>query len=854
MNYKHLLFLSCFFLGIVTVQSQDKSFNKAPLKEVLFVLEKEYDVKFSFSEEDVANKTISIGFKKDNLSTVLEKLQELTTLQFKIVTDRYITILNKTPPIDISGTLKDLKTEQPLQGGTITVLNKKRGVVSDENGHFELKNVHENDTINVSYMGYQNQFFLAKKFKENPNLSIALQESSDVLQEIIIQNYLTNGMVKKNDGSEEFKPQVLGILPGLTEPDVLQSIQLLPGVQSPNETASGLHIRGGTPDQNLILFDGIKMYNSAHFFGMVSAFNPYVAQKTKVFRSGTSASYGNHISGVIDIQSDEVIPEKFTGGFGTNLIHADAFLKTPINKKIGLVISGRRSFTDVFNTITFQKLSKKVFQNTIVTEDNQIEEESQEEDKFNEFFYSDINAKLLLKASKKDHISFSYLHNSNKLNYTVSEEDIEDATSHLLHFFNIGMSGVWKRNWNRNLKQKTKLYYSNFDLKYDFNRKDFNNQTTDAINKTNVIKELQLQSVFNLSIKENSNLNLGYEITNSEVDFNLSAAIDNFQESDQIIFKDRNITQAVFGEYVLSNQNKTSLHFGLRANYFSLTEDFFLSPRAYVQTKLFSNFWVKASAELKQQNISKVVEFFTEDFGLENQVWALANEDDIPVLESNQTSFGIIFKQHKWTLDVDAYRKGINGLTSLTKGFISQDDDYSEGKSTSYGLDIFLKKEWKNYNSWVSYSLSNTTFKFDDINEGNSFAGNYDAKRQFLWTNSLKINQFDFSLGWNFRTGIPYTNATGLDVNDDITYETINAKRLPSYHRLDFSTTYKFNLSASKKWKGKIGFSLLNLYNQKNTLQRNYRVKYNQNGSSSFVKTDTYSLGITPNIVLRARF
>jgi len=854
MNYKHLLFLSCFFLGIVTVQSQDKSFNKAPLKEVLFVLEKEYDVKFSFSEEDVANKTISIGFKKDNLSTVLEKLQELTTLQFKIVTDRYITILNKTPPIDISGTLKDLKTEQPLQGGTITVLNKKRGVVSDENGHFELKNVHENDTINVSYMGYQNQFFLAKKFKENPNLSIALQESSDVLQEIIIQNYLTNGMVKKNDGSEEFKPQVLGILPGLTEPDVLQSIQLLPGVQSPNETASGLHIRGGTPDQNLILFDGIKMYNSAHFFGMVSAFNPYVAQKTKVFRSGTSASYGNHISGVIDIQSDEVIPEKFTGGFGTNLIHADAFLKTPINKKIGLVISGRRSFTDVFNTITFQKLSKKVFQNTIVTEDNQIEEESQEEDKFNEFFYSDINAKLLLKASKKDHISFSYLHNSNKLNYTVSEEDIEDATSHLLHFFNIGMSGVWKRNWNRNLKQKTKLYYSNFDLKYDFNRKDFNNQTTDAINKTNVIKELQLQSVFNLSIKENSNLNLGYEITNSEVDFNLSAAIDNFQESDQIIFKDRNITQAVFGEYVLSNQNKTSLHFGLRANYFSLTEDFFLSPRAYVQTKLFSNFWVKASAELKQQNISKVVEFFTEDFGLENQVWALANEDDIPVLESNQTSFGIIFKQHKWTLDVDAYRKGINGLTSLTKGFISQDDDYSEGKSTSYGLDIFLKKEWKNYNSWVSYSLSNTTFKFDDINEGNSFAGNYDAKHQFLWTNSLKINQFDFSLGWNFRTGIPYTNATGLDVNDDITYETINAKRLPSYHRLDFSTTYKFNLSASKKWKGKIGFSLLNLYNQKNTLQRNYRVKYNQNGSSSFVKTDTYSLGITPNIVLRARF
>jgi len=854
MNYKYLLFLSCFFLGIITVQSQDKQFNKAPLKEVLFVLEKEYDIKFSFSEEDVANKTISIDFKKDNLSTVLEKLQELTTLQFKKITDRYITILNETPPISISGTLKDVKTEQPLIGGTIAVFNKNKGTVSDENGSFELKNVQENDTINISYIGYQNQHFLAKTFKDNPNLSIVLQESSDMLNEIIIQNYLTNGMVKKNDGSEEFRPQVLGILPGLTEPDVLQSIQLLPGVQSPNETASGLHIRGGTPDQNLILFDGIKMYNSAHFFGMVSAFNPYVAQKTKVFRSGTSASYGNHISGVIDIQSDEVPPEKFTGGFGTNLIHADAFLKTPVNKNIALVVSGRRSFTDVFNTVTFQELSKKVFQNTIVTEDNQIEEEILEDERFNEFFYSDINAKLLLSVGKKDDISFSYLHNSNKLNYTVSEEDIEDATTHFLHFFNIGVSGVWKRNWNKKLTQNTKLYYSNFDLKYDFNRKDFNNQIADAINKTNVIKELQLQSVFNLQLKEKSRVNLGYEITNSDVGFNFSLAVDNFQETEQFAIQNKNTTQAVFGEYVLSNQEKTSVTLGLRANYFSLTEDFFLSPRVYAQTKLLPDFWVKASAEIKQQNISKVVEFFTEDFGLENQVWALANEDDIPILESNQVSLGTIYKKNKWTLDVDIYRKEINGLTSLSKGFISQDDDYSEGKSTSYGLDVFLKKEWRNYSSWVSYSLSNTTFKFDDINDGNAFAGNYDAKHQFLWTNGLKIKQFDFSLGWNFRTGIPYTNATGIDINDDIVYETINAKRLPLYHRLDFSTTYKFNLSASKKWKGKIGFSLLNLYNQKNTLQRSYRVKYNLDNSSSFVKTDTYSLGVTPNIVVRVRF
>jgi len=835
------------------MKAQNKSFKKAPLKEVLFVIEKTFDVKFSFSENDVTNKTITIDFKEKNLAAILQKLQKLTTLQFNKVTDRYINIVNGGLINLINGTIKDSNTQEPLTGSTIILLRKNRGTTTNEEGYFQLKNVSENDSISISYLGYKTINIHVKTLLNNPNTIIELQYSFDVLNEIIIQNYLTNGMVKKNDGSEELSPSILGILPGLTEPDILQSLQLLPGVQSPNETASGLHIRGGTPDQNLILFDGIKMYNSAHFFGMVSAFNPYVAKKTKVFRSGANAKYGNHISGVIDIQSDNEVPQKFSGEIGTNLIHADAFLKIPISKDIGFIASGRRSFTDAFNTITFQKLSKKVFQNTVITEDNQVQE-VQEQDKFNEFFYSDITAKLLLNPSKNDVISINYLHNNNDLNYALNENEITDAIQHLLNFFNIGVSGVWKRCWTKKMQQKTKLYYSNFDLAYDFSRKNINNQIEDAANKKNIIKELQLQTIFNWHIKKKSSINIGYEITNSDVGFNMSFVTNNFQENEQFSFKNKNTTQAVFGEYIHKNQDKTSVTLGLRANYFSLTEDLFLSPRIYAQTKLASNLWIKTSAELKQQNISKVVEFFTEDFGLENQVWALANEKDIPVLQSNQVSLGTILKVNKWTLDVDLYRKEINGLTSLTQGFISQEDDYSKGQSTSYGLDVFLKKEWKKYSSWISYSLSDTQFVFDDLNNGNAFAGNYDAKHQFLWANSLKINQFDFSVGWNLRTGIPYTNATGIDINDEINYETINAKRLPVYHRLDFSATYKFNLSISKHWKGKIGLSLLNIYNQKNTLQRSFRVKYNDDDTTSFVKTNSYSLGVTPNIVFRIQF
>ena len=132
---------------------------------------------------------------------------------------------------------------------------------------------------------------------------------------------VTTGFDKiENDGSITVNPDELGILPGLTEPDVLQSLQLLPGISSPTESASDIHIRGGTPDQNLVLWDGIKMYHQGHFFGQISAFNPYITETINVFRSGTSSKYGDRISGVIDIRSSDKVHDSLHIGIGANLI------------------------------------------------------------------------------------------------------------------------------------------------------------------------------------------------------------------------------------------------------------------------------------------------------------------------------------------------------------------------------------------------------------------------------------------------------------------------------------------------------------------------------------------------------
>ena len=849
MRLAHLIFFVWCF-GIYSTIAQNVSFKNTPIKEVLTTLEQKHNIKFSYAEEDLGNTTISFDFSEINLSQTLKKLNELSGLTYTKLTERYITIVNE---VNVEAYIKAPTTNAPLMGCSIIVLNKNKGSISDETGYFTLKNIGINDTLSISYLGYKTTFIPTKSLLNNPNYIITLEEGSNLLEEVIINNYLTNGMTKNNDGSEVFTSSKLGILPGLTEPDILQSIQLLPGVQSPNETASGLHIRGGTPDQNLILFEGIKMYNAAHFFGMVSAFNPYATRKAKVFRNGASASYGNHISGVIDITSDPISPQKFNGQLGTNLIHADFVLKTPIGERVGLLIAGRRSFADLYNSPTFKQISQKVFQNSIVSENNAPDEEIESEDRFNTFVYADFNAKLFIDISRKDKATISFIQNQNQLDYSLDEEEETDALSHSLRYYNYGSSLNWNRNWNSKLTQNTKLYYSHFDLKSNFKRKG-DNIITDEISKKNKVKELQLQSVIEWNFSQRSNLNFGYELTNSDVGASINANFDDDADDTQLLIKGKNNAHALFGEYRYVNTDQTTINIGLRANHFSFSKTVFLSPRLYVQHQLFPNFWVKSSAEYKQQNISKILEFFTDEFGVDNQIWVLAEKNEIPVLKSLQFASGFLYKKNNWSLDIDLYSKNINGLTSLRKGFTNQQDNHEQGNSTTLGIDIFVKKEWTNFNTSIGYSLSNSQLKFQGINNGEKFAGNFDARHQFLWTNSLKIKQFDFSLGWTYRTGIPYTFATGLTADDKINFQAINGKRLPDYHRLDFSATYKFSFTTDNNWNGKIGVSLLNMYNQKNILQRNYRTRENQDEGIDFVRIDTYSLGLTPNLVFRVIF
>ncbi|MDC1162426.1 carboxypeptidase-like regulatory domain-containing protein, partial [Tenacibaculum sp.] len=724
MSIKRIVFFLFNFSIVLLGFSQEKK-NQVSLKKVFISVEEKFDVKFSYSERDIHSKMIFLEDENLTLDEILKELKSQTGLIFKKITERYIIVksIEKLNTKKICGFVYDKFTLKPLVGADVVNEALTVTTITDVNGYFELNNIDVNESVLISFIGYTKMIKAVVAFQNKSCPKLFLSENLSILDEILLNSYLTNGMLKKSDGSEEFLPKKLGILPGLIEPDILQGVQLLPGVLSPDETAAGLHIRGGTPDQNLILFDDIKIYNSAHFFGMISAFNPYFSKRAKVFRSGASAQYGNHISGVIDIKSDDKLADKVSGGFGTNLIHADAFIKFPINDNISVTASGRRSFADALTTITFKNISERVFQNTIVTDKSESEFGIKEV--YDTFFYTDINTKILYDINDNNTLSFSFLYNKNKLKYFLEDEG-KNFFNTTLNFFNSGVSLKWDKKWSDNVSQLTRMYYSDFDLKYNFNLGN-DITTTSSFTKANKIKELNIHSKVDIKLNDKKRISLGYEITRSSVGFRLGVnSINNTENNVYSALKNLNVTHTLFGEVGYKDNDKLRVDLGMRVNYFSLSNDFFISPRLYIQKRIIPNYWVRASIEMKRQNISQLVEPFTELFGLERQVWVLSDNKEVPILKSNQLTFGFTFKKNNWVFDVEAYRKEIDGLTSITKGFktTTNSEDFN-GENLAMGIDFFIKKKWNKYSSSISYSLSNSKFIFKGINNSNQFPGNY---------------------------------------------------------------------------------------------------------------------------------
>ncbi|WP_010182873.1 TonB-dependent receptor plug domain-containing protein, partial [Aquimarina agarilytica] len=693
-----------------------------------------------------------------------------------------------------------------------------------------------------------------------------LEEKLHLLNEVVIKEYISSGVSLKNDGTIHFDLKKADILAGQAEPDVLQSVQLLPSVESPTENATDLFIRGSSPDQNLILWDGIKLYNTDHFFGTSTNLNTSLINDISIYKSGVSAQYGDRASGVIDIALDKEVPKEIEASLGFNFLHSDFSLKIPVSKKIGFVASTRRSIIDFITSDIFNNNFTRIFQNSRITQNrlffSQVPNTEQEQN----LVYEDHSVKIIYDISKKHTFTSTFLYTNNEFKdrYNAVIAEVEDQILVKESFFdelkieNLGVNTSFNSTWNNSLSTNINLSYSNYDLDYQsfsFNPLFFSSL---SLIRFNSIKEHTLNTSINYQLPKHILLSTGYELSSKQVKTGVLDAI-----FDDIISNNKNKPDhAIYGQLSYNILNNIHIDVGLRCNKFANFDRIKLEPRFYAEKKIGNNLRLNASAEIRNQSLNRNQILSGNDTGEENEIWQISTQDGIPLLNSKQLSFGGLLKYNSWIIDVDFYYKKLKGLTAFSPlafnlGVGGALESLHTGTGDIKGLDLLIKKKIANYVTWFGYTYAKNEQQFDEINDGEPFKASNDITHSFTWSNFYKWKNFQFSLGWKYRLGIPFILIKDFDGIDPI-IESFNKERLPNYHRLDFSVTYKIGLSKFNKTKNaQLGLSILNLYNRKNILNRsftNVTIESAQNLERTLSEINSESLGITPNLFVRFNF
>ncbi|GGK35489.1 TonB-dependent receptor [Yeosuana aromativorans] len=854
-NYFFTLFFFCYCF---TFQAQEKE----SLIDVIPALEARFEVKFSYSVNEVKGIVVNKPNKTETLNQIIEDLNANTLLNFKFLNERYITISQLDKTISICGRLVSSTDNAPLFGASVVINNSTKGTVTNEEGGFQLDNVALNETIVISFLGYETQAFAAKELWEgNGCKTIVLSEKNEALNEVLISKFLTTGLQKLIDGSTVLNTEKFGILPGLTDPDILQSIQALPGIESVNESIANINVRGGTNDQNLILWDGIKMYHAGHFFGLISAYNPNLTTKVIVTKNGTSSEFSDGVSSTISMLTKDKIGNEVSGGIGANLLSGDAFFEIPLSKKWAIHVSGRRSFTDFYKSPVYDKYFERSFQDSKLTTDGDNISESNRSSKF---FFHDYTAKLLFDLNEKHKFRANVIGINNSLDYKESYIDNankkESKTSRLKQQ-NIGAGVNWNGIWTSDFNTELSAFYS----KYNVDAVDYRIETDQKLTQTNEVLETSVKLKTNYKINNNLNLLNGYQFDEIGILNGTTVSAPSYERTK----KDVLLNHAFFTEAEFKN-NATYFRLGVRVNYFQKFNKTIIEPRLNFRQKLNNQVAVKLQGEFKNQSATQIVDFQDDFLGVENRRWILANEQNKPNSESNQpyaqnipisiskqASFGFDFHHNNLVLDVQGFYKLVKGITASNQGFYNSFQyKNASGSYTAKGVEFLINKTANRFSTWLSYTYSINDYEFKtftpsvfpnnvDIRHSVSMAFNYDILE------NLKI-----SIGGIWRSGKPYTkpvegNETMQSGNTTVVnYGTPNGDNLDDFMRLDASFSYNFKMSQALKASLRAG--VLNIMDRKNSINRYFKV--DSNDSNSAILIDNKSLGLTPNLSFRIKF
>ncbi|HFX17734.1 MAG TPA: TonB-dependent receptor, partial [Flavobacteriales bacterium] len=716
-----------------------------PLKEILQLLEQKYHYQFTYADDIVEAIVINQFSEKLSLTQSVDLIKSQTHLNFKFLEGNIISIYPVKKINRICGFILDKIDQTPLPG--VFVQTKKIVVYTDDKGFFEINNASTQDTVFINLLGYRSLFLSVKEFKDRHCKKFFLQPKAENLSTVVLQNLIAKGIYKEAGGQTKINVQKFGILPGLVEPDILQTIQALPGIQSVNETVSYINIRGGTNDQNLLLWDGVRMYQSGHFFGLISAFNPMITSNVTIIKDGTDADLGNAVSGTISMHSEATFNTDFKANLGANFINADIFTDIPVNKRSSVQLGFRKAISDWFKTPTYDQYYKKILQNTeIVNHPSEILYSN-----INFDFY-DTSLRWLYQITDQDYLRLNFINIADQFEFNkiaIIDTQDENKKSSLTQN-NMAAGLFYKREWNPVFTTQLQIYETDYKLKA-INSDLLNNQ---RILQENIVSETGIKFESLYQFNKQTLLTGGYQF--------LENGTGNLTDIDNpIIF---HFDREVIREHSLFSQinlkafdRKIDLKTGIRANYIVKFDKFLIEPRLGVNYNISRHLYLEFLSEFKHQTISQIINLQNDFLGIEKRRWRLSNDKDVPIIQSKSVSFALNFDKKGWLISLETYLKNVNGITSQSQGFVNQ---YMYAKAIGSflvkGADILINKRTTNFSTWLSYSFAHNVYTFRDFKEVH-FPNNINISHNIKWGFSYDYKNFKTSLGLSWHTGKPTT-------------------------------------------------------------------------------------------------
>jgi hypothetical protein len=726
--------------------------------------------------------------------------------------------------ISISGYVKDAASGEVIAGATVTTADYLNYAISNSYGYYILTlNLSEDSVkLQASFVGFSPSSISVLPY-QNLKVDFALI-NSNILDEVIVSAERTTTYEKRKEMSVVTIPiSKVAAMPSLGgESDVLKSLQLMPGIQSGNEASSGLYVRGGSPDQNLMVIDDVPVYYVNHLGGFVSTFNSDAINSIKLVKGGFPAHYGSRLSSVVDIKMKEGNIKEFHGNAMIGMLASKIMIEGPIKKDTTSYMISLRRF--MYDLITRPLTRATSFNGTSIG-----------------YNFYDLNAKINHIISPKDRLYLSFYSGGDKI---LSRQKTQtDINKMILEWGNILGSFRWNHLYGDKLFSNLTLYSTRYRLANDFSNTFTRNNIKEKTSASywSGIVDLSLKADFDYYVNQNYKIKFGGTSifhhfnpnTTTYHSVENSAAVDTSFGSK----KQNGFENAVYLENEISIGSRLYTNFGFRVTNYQIPNRNYFSfePRFLTTFMITENTLLKTSYSSMNQYIHLLT---GSSPNMQNDIWVPVTDDVAPSL-SKQYAIGLekTFRNGMYEISLEGYYKTMNNLITYKDGVatLSSASDWqtqveTNGKGKSYGLEFLLQKTKGSATGWIAYTYSKTTRQFENKNNGKPYPFKYDRTHDISIVYLQKImRNIQFSATWVYGTGNPFTLAVGKYkmmpevINELINesnyliygqvYNDLNSYRMRAYHKLDVGINFNKTVKRGERtW----SINIYNLYNRQN--------------------------------------